>query len=48
MDVLIRLIICVSAVYVLVWLAGFYDDAMRWNHRRKLMKQWRARHGQEP
>lgn len=44
MDFLVRLVVCVSGVYVLVWLAGLYDDAMRWRSRRQLMKQWRSRH----
>ncbi len=45
MELLLRLVVCVFAVYVLVWLAGLYDDLVRWNERRKCLKEWRKRHG---
>lgn len=43
LDSLIKLLLCVSGVYVLVWLAGLYDDFMRWRTKRSLLKTYRKR-----
>lgn len=43
MDFLLRLVICILSVVILVQLAGFYDDLMRWRDRRRWAKQQMAR-----